>query len=173
MVGAVDKPLRVLSLGAGVQSTTLALMAAHGEIEPPDCAIFADTGWEPGEVYAHLAWLEGVLPFPVYRVSRGNLRETVVSGRFEPIPWHREGGPGPRQCTYQYKLRPILRPAQRRDLALVPGLQERQAHWGPLRRGKIGQPPPARQAEKLQGQEAAPLLGAGGAGSRNGRIPCS
>lgn len=40
--------LRVLSLGAGVQSTTLALMAAHGEIGPmPDCAIFADTGWEP------------------------------------------------------------------------------------------------------------------------------
>jgi len=35
--------LRVLSLGAGVQSTTLALMAAHGEIGPmPDCAIFAD-----------------------------------------------------------------------------------------------------------------------------------
>lgn len=30
--------LRVLSLGAGVQSTTLALMAAHGEIGPmPDC----------------------------------------------------------------------------------------------------------------------------------------
>ena len=29
--------LRVLSLGAGVQSTTLALMAAHGEIGPmPD-----------------------------------------------------------------------------------------------------------------------------------------
>lgn len=32
--------LRVLSLGAGVQSTTLALMAARGEIGPmPDCAI--------------------------------------------------------------------------------------------------------------------------------------
>jgi hypothetical protein len=26
--------LRVISLGAGVQSTTMALMAAHGEIEP-------------------------------------------------------------------------------------------------------------------------------------------
>jgi hypothetical protein len=43
--------LRVLSLGAGVQSTTLALMAAHGEIGPmPDCAIFADTGWPIGSV---------------------------------------------------------------------------------------------------------------------------
>jgi hypothetical protein len=33
-----------------VQSTTLALMAARGEIEPPDCAIFADTGWEPAAI---------------------------------------------------------------------------------------------------------------------------
>ncbi|NTJ45305.1 hypothetical protein G6L28_22315 [Agrobacterium larrymoorei] len=35
--------LRALSLGAGVPSTTIALMAAHGEIAPmPDCAISAD-----------------------------------------------------------------------------------------------------------------------------------
>ena len=50
--------LRVLSLGAGVQSTTLALLAVRGEIGPmPDCAIFADTGWEPRAVYEHLTWL--------------------------------------------------------------------------------------------------------------------
>ena len=50
--------LNVLSLGAGVQSSTLALMAAHGEIEPmPDCAIFADTGDEPKDVYEWLKWL--------------------------------------------------------------------------------------------------------------------
>jgi len=60
--------LRVLSLGAGVQSTALALMAAHGEVGPmPDCAIFSDTGWEPAAVYEHLARLRSgnVLPFPV------------------------------------------------------------------------------------------------------------
>jgi hypothetical protein len=40
--------LRVISLGAGVQSTTMALMATHGEITlMPDCAIFADTHAEP------------------------------------------------------------------------------------------------------------------------------
>lgn len=75
--------LRVLSLGAGVQSTTLALMAAHGEIGPmPDCAIFADTGWEPRAVYEHLAWLRSpnVLPFPVHIVSDGNIREGLVRG---------------------------------------------------------------------------------------------
>ena len=71
---AADIRLRVLSLGAGVQSTTLALMAAHGEIGPmPDCAIFADTGWEPKAVYEHLAWLGSlnVLPFPIHIVSAG------------------------------------------------------------------------------------------------------
>src|SRR5262249_34440571 len=86
--------LRVISLGAGGQSTTPALMAAHGEIEPPDCAIFADTGWEPRAVYQHLDWLETQLPFPVHRVSRGNLRDDVLArrnttgGRFAAVPWH-------------------------------------------------------------------------------------
>ncbi|MFC7706196.1 hypothetical protein ACFQXB_18605 [Plastorhodobacter daqingensis] len=85
--------LRVLSLGAGVQSTTLALMAAHGEIGPmPDCAIFADTGWEPKAVYEHLAWLRSpnVLPFPVHVVSAGDIRADLLSGargeRWASIP---------------------------------------------------------------------------------------
>jgi hypothetical protein len=85
--------LRVLSLGAGVQSTTLALMAAHGEVGPmPDCAIFSDTGWEPPAVYAHLAWLmsPNVLPFPVHIVSAGNIREDLIAGaqgaRWASIP---------------------------------------------------------------------------------------
>jgi hypothetical protein len=85
--------LRVLSLGAGVQSSTLALMAAHGEIVPmPDCAIFADTGWEPKAVYRHLAWLRSpnVLPFPVHIVSAGNIRDNLIAGahgaRWASIP---------------------------------------------------------------------------------------
>jgi hypothetical protein len=88
--------LRVISLGAGVQSTTLALMAAREEIGPmPDCAIFADTGWEPRAVYEHLDWLcsGNVLPFPVHRVSRGSLRQAIIDrrnsqgGRFAAVPW--------------------------------------------------------------------------------------
>jgi hypothetical protein len=67
--------MHIISLGAGVQSTTMALMAAHGEITPlPHCAIFADTGAEPLGVYRDLDWLERQLPFPVHRVSGGNLR---------------------------------------------------------------------------------------------------
>src|SRR4051812_25177815 len=91
-----DIQLRVISLGAGVQSTTMALMAAHGEIGPmPDAAIFADTGWEPKHVYDHLRWLMSgnVLPFPVHIVSNGNLRDDLVArhsaraGRFVTVPW--------------------------------------------------------------------------------------
>jgi hypothetical protein len=46
----MSSDLRVLSLGAGVQSTTLALMAAEGKLPGLDAAIFADTrlGAGPG-----------------------------------------------------------------------------------------------------------------------------
>lgn len=109
--------LRVISLGAGVQSTTMALMAAHGEITPmPDCAIFADTGAEPQAVYRHLEWLEGVLPFPVYRVSAGNLRDEIMGAmggknRMDARPpfFTRAGGMLNRQCTQDFKIRPIER----------------------------------------------------------------
>jgi hypothetical protein len=66
----------VLNLGAGVQSSCLALMAAKGEITPmPDFAVFADTQAEPQSVYDWLNWLEKQLPFPVYRVTKGNLTD--------------------------------------------------------------------------------------------------
>ena len=110
--------LRVLSLGAGVQSTTLALMAAHGEIGPmPDCAIFADTGDEPAAVYDHLRWLTSgnVLPFPVHIVSAGKLSERLQAGEdLARIPCHvGAGGMSGRQCTRNYKLRPIRREVRR------------------------------------------------------------
>lgn len=109
--------LRVLSLGAGVQSTTMALMAAHGEFgDMPDCAIFADTGWEPKGVYEHLEWLIPQLPFPVHIVSQGNIRDDTMNSqnstgqRFASIPFFLEGGGlGRRQCTSEYKIKPIHR----------------------------------------------------------------
>lgn len=118
--------LTILSLGAGVQSTTLALMAAHGEIDQPDYAIFADTQWEPPWVYEHLAWLRSanVLPFPVNIVTAGDLRasiqlrENTTGGRFAAVPWHTVNpdgthGMGRRQCSSEYKLEPIMREIRR------------------------------------------------------------
>ena len=50
--------LNVLSLGAGVQSSTLLLMSLNGDMPPLDYVIFADTGWEPRAVYDHLEKLK-------------------------------------------------------------------------------------------------------------------
>lgn len=116
----MQRELRVLSLGAGVQSTTIALMAARGEIPVPDVAIFADTGWEPQAVYRHLDWLDTLdLPFPINRVKTADIREAIVTGNhFTGIPWHvtkddGTGTVGRRACTNEYKLKPIAREVRR------------------------------------------------------------
>ncbi len=78
----MSEPLHIISLGAGVQSSTMALMAAAGEITPmPIAAIFADTQAEPASVYKWLDWLETKLPFPVYRVTKGNMTEVSLTIR--------------------------------------------------------------------------------------------
>lgn len=120
----MEPKLRILSLGAGVQSTTLALMAARREIGPmPDAAIFADTGWEPEHVYRHLEWLEKLLPFPVHRVTAGNIRHGLIGGangnRWASIPAFTDTGPIRRQCTKEYKIVPIRRKV--RELAGIAG----------------------------------------------------
>ena len=112
--------IRSLSLGAGVQSTVLALMADRGEhgLPKPDVAVFADTGWEPPHVYEHLDWLESQLSFEVVRVNNGNLRENIMKGinpRGKPyltIPAFLVNPDGTlaiasRQCTSDYKVKPI------------------------------------------------------------------
>jgi hypothetical protein len=154
--------MQVLSLGAGVQSTALALMACDGTLPGLDAAIFADTGWEPAAVYRQVDLIEAELAkigVPLYRVSQGNLRQDVLnpekrfasppwytlapegmtkpaqvpcpdcvggvnpfcktcdgvtgtiddpSGRRVPLKYDERLGIGRRQCTYQYKLRPIM-----------------------------------------------------------------
>lgn len=131
--GAAPAPaLRVLSLGAGVQSTTVLLMALSGEFpDRLDAAIFADTGWEPRAVYEHLAWLEGKAReggIPVHRVSSGNLRQDLldaVAGKQARVanpPFYVKnrdaageyatpdrGGMLWRSCTTEYKVQPIRR----------------------------------------------------------------
>lgn len=118
-----------VSLGAGVQSSTLALMAAVGEITPmPEGAIFADTQAEPSAVYRWLDYLEAVLPFPVHRVTAGDLRVAALETRVSrkggiyykvALPVHTadaDGGKGQvsrRGCTYRYKIRPIERALRR------------------------------------------------------------
>ena len=116
--------LTVISLGGGGQSSVMALMASGGAFgQLPDCAIFADTHWEPPSLYTHLDWLAERLAFPLYIVDNGrSLREdakslTNHSGNrgFIDLPVYLKGrdgesdGMGRRQCTEHYKIAPVRR----------------------------------------------------------------
>ena len=131
MVGV--KKYRVLSLGAGAQSTVLALMADQGmhDLERPDLAIFADTQWEPPSVYEHLEWLKTQLSYDVVTVSVGNIKDNIMNGinpdgaKFLDIPAFLVNKNGSasvaaRQCTNHYKIIPIHREIRRR-LGVLPG----------------------------------------------------
>lgn len=145
--------MKILSLGAGIQSSTLALMAVHGDLgEMPDCAIFADTGWEPKAVYEHLEKLKAALPFPVHIVSAGNLKNDVISRsnsktkRCASVPWHMlmpngKRAMGRRQCTAEYKLRPI----QRKIVELTGGRKKGSAEvWVGISTDEIFRMKPSR-----------------------------
>ena len=126
--------LNAISLGAGVQSSTMALMAACGELSPmPDVAIFADTMAEPASVYLWLDWLEKQLPFPVVRVSKGDLgdaacrvrtsssNDTYASFTVPAFIWDgNRAGIMRRQCTSSFKIEPI-----QKHLRFLVGKRER------------------------------------------------
>lgn len=87
--------MKILSLGWGVQSFTLAAMSALGELEPIDAAIHSDTGYESQLTYEFAkrwtGWLEdhGVKVVTVHGTN-GTLDElfyTTKSGnKFLRIP---------------------------------------------------------------------------------------
>jgi 3'-phosphoadenosine 5'-phosphosulfate sulfotransferase (PAPS reductase)/FAD synthetase len=120
-----DPLLRVLNLGAGTQSTAVALMHLDGTLPPIDAAIFANTGWEPAEVYDHLGRLRGTFgqaEVPLVEVTAGNIRDDSLVpaevGRSASLPLHvkptdanagRAGGIARRQCTKEYKVAPLRR----------------------------------------------------------------
>ena len=111
--------LRVLSLGAGVQSSTLFYKILNKEIKPVDCAIFADTGNEPKAVYDYLKHLSNLANFPVYVVQKGNIIDDSLAVAEKgtnkgfltmPVKGVDENGKqvmGRRQCTNDYKIQPI------------------------------------------------------------------
>jgi 3'-phosphoadenosine 5'-phosphosulfate sulfotransferase (PAPS reductase)/FAD synthetase len=100
-------------------------MAAKGEVGPmPDFAVFADTQAEPKNVYDWLDWLEKQLPYPVIRVTNGDLTESnlKIRQRSEGGTWMRRSipvfGKSPtgevvaalgRKCTADYKIKPIIK----------------------------------------------------------------
>ncbi len=141
------EPIHVISLGAGVQSSTMALMAACGEITPmPVAAVFADTGDEPSEVYDYLAYLEPLLPFPVHRVQRSRLSEHLFEWGHSQIPAYVPGSIGKRQCTMHWKIRPLQKEFRR--LAGIQGKQTkgiRVISWQGISVDEIERAKPSRE----------------------------
>lgn len=110
---------RILNLGAGLQSSTLAEMVIAGQLPHLDLAIFADTGDEPEYVYEQVRHLEGRLadidvPLIIVRQSENGIVHDSMygQGRFASMPVFTrnletgEIGRLRRQCTNEYKIRP-------------------------------------------------------------------
>lgn len=117
--------INALSLGAGVQSSALLLMSAHGLLPKVDYAAFADTGWERPETYAALDRLENEVARPagieIVRLKAGDIRRDALdpNSRFSTMPLfirNRDGSKGMlrRQCTSTYKVKILLAEARRR-----------------------------------------------------------
>lgn len=134
----MSEPIHVISLGAGVQSSAMALMACHGVIKPmPDCAIFADTGDEPIEVYKWLRQLCKMLTFPVVQLKGPTLSEGILNqwGHSQIPAWIRgkDGNPtiGRRQCTKYFKILPVRHELRERypgkDVVLWHGISTDEA----------------------------------------------
>lgn len=128
----------ILSLGAGVQSSAVLLMSIRGLLPKIDHAIFADTGWEPPDVYQHLEWLEKqakVAGIPLHRVENGSIRDGAINQvdgsknggkRWGGMPFHTLSADGKRgiarrQCTEEYKINPLTRFVKREILGLRKG----------------------------------------------------
>jgi hypothetical protein len=143
MTGGRGKPaLRLLSLGAGVQSLTVLLLACDGKVPRFDFALFADTGWEPRAVYDQLAKATTVAAragIPVRIVSSGNIRRDALdaTSRFVTMPLHVRNPDGSkgmarRQCTGEYKIKPLKTAARKllgypHPMRVPPGVYAEQA----------------------------------------------
>ena len=126
--------LRVLSLGAGVQSTGMYLMALDGLFSAkPDVAIFADTQQEPPWVYENLWRLaaEGGDRIPIHIGTAGDIGDAILAAadgtrtdRFASVPFWALGddgreAPARRHCTREYKI-DVVKLATRSMLGLRP-----------------------------------------------------
>jgi hypothetical protein len=110
--------LRVLSFGAGTQSSRLLLGYERGDFEDRiDCAIFADTQEEPAEVMRWLEWIKAQTKIPIFVATAGSLWKSASKVRTSAtgtkyletaIPVFTvnglKKGQGQRHCTLDFKI---------------------------------------------------------------------
>ena len=131
------KPLNILSLGAGWQSTILYYMSSTGELPIRfDYAIFEDTGREYKGTYQYMRFLErwqkenNGIPIvwsglrSIYRDLKN--AENATGQRFVTLPLYTKNPDGSigqlqRQCTNEYKIEQVTK-----DVRKLQGLKPKQ-----------------------------------------------
>lgn len=120
--------VRAISYGAGVQSTALLVLAARKEIDFP-VAIFANTG-DDSEHPASIAYVRDVaIPYAqahgidlieIQRHTKNGAVETLYGRLMSPsrsigipVRMNTSGAPGNRNCTLDFKIRPIAKELKR------------------------------------------------------------
>lgn len=123
--------MRVLSFGAGVQSSALLLMSENGVVPPVDFAIFADTQAEPEEVNSWLKKIRLIAKTPIHVATYGNIEHMTIehwqgrkkwsSGQPPFYTRHPDGKGGMlmRHCTREFKVRVVDREI-RKQLGIGP-----------------------------------------------------
>ncbi len=117
--GDKSAPLKVISLGMGVQSTALYLMSSIGyKVLRADYAIFSDPQAEHPKTYEMLEWLLDwkennngikIIVNKNYNLLKDILQSQNSSGnKWASIPaFNDEKGMIRRQCTREYKIQPV------------------------------------------------------------------
>ena len=112
--------MKIISLGVGVQSTTIYYMSSIGFIKRADYAIFADPGLENPQTYEYLKnmieWQKKNDSIPIIWDQSKNLyrdllkQKTSTGQRFASIPAYAGvSGMLRRQCTQEYKLDIVIK----------------------------------------------------------------
>lgn len=110
--------MKILSLGWGIQSFTLAAMSALGELERVDYAIHADTTHERSDTYTYAEKFTPWLEERGIKVVTVKPDDTPIINRRGgvTIPAYtetKEGGRISRQCTGDWKIAPVRRMIQK------------------------------------------------------------
>lgn len=131
-----NKRLHILAMGAGVQTTTILMMALNGNYRKPDAIIFADLGWEAPATYRNLTFLKHharIAGIPFHTIHGKDIRQDALASnlyledrwesRWASMPLYSlkpDGHKGMlrRQCTLEYKIRPIDKFIRQRYLGL-------------------------------------------------------
>lgn len=114
--------MNIISLGVGVQSTTIYFRSSLGYCEKADFAIFADTGNEKPQTYKYLIYLlqwqkeNNGIPIIIARPET-SITKSIIQGvksekRFVSIPLFTKDSAGKvgmlrRQCTSEFKVKSV------------------------------------------------------------------